>query len=529
MSISLNLLTEAWQPVRRASGPATIRPAQLVEALDTDPVLAPDWPRPDFRFATLEFLTGLLATACPPADEDAWWAWWEQPPTPEELDAAFAPLAHAFTLDGDGPRFLQDHEDLVAAPEPMERLLIEAPGGSTTSKNTDLLVKRGRVATLGRPAAAMALYTFQSWAPAGGAGNRTGLRGGGPLVTLVAPAAKRTLWHLLWANVPLGRKPDPADLPRIFPWLAPTVLSTGGRSVTPEEAHPLQAWWGMPRRIRLDFAAVAPPAPCDLTGVPDAVRVTGWRQRPSGANYAAWGGHHPLTPHYRLKPGEELLPVHPQPGGIGYRHWLGLVAASKDGLRTPAAAVATWRQTRGLDVGAARLLAAGFDMDNMKARAFVESEMPLPGGGDPKPVDALARALVESAGAAAGLLRGAVRAGLFSAGATIKVDAEVLVTVRERLWAVTEDAFFAALGMVARDATAEEAQRVAWAKLLRSTALALFDEAAPLAPEAGGAAPRLAKARRNLLFALLGYGRDGAALFKLLGLPVPDKAGRAAA
>jgi hypothetical protein len=78
-------------------------------------------------------------------------------------------------------------EDLQSSAEPIERLLIEAPGESTTSKNTDLLVHRDRVTSLGRAAAAMALYTFQSWAPAGGAGNRTGLRGGGPLVTMVMP------------------------------------------------------------------------------------------------------------------------------------------------------------------------------------------------------------------------------------------------------------------------------------------------------------------------------------------------------
>ena len=62
----LNLLTDAWLPVRRLrSGAGVISPAQLTEALDDDPVIAIDWPRPDFRIATLEFLTGLLATVCP--------------------------------------------------------------------------------------------------------------------------------------------------------------------------------------------------------------------------------------------------------------------------------------------------------------------------------------------------------------------------------------------------------------------------------------------------------------------------------
>ena len=102
------------------------------------------------------------------------------------LDAAFAPLVHAFDLDGPGPRFLQDIEDLPGEPDTPETLLIEAPGGSTRRKNTALLVKPDRVTRLSRPAAAMALFTLQCYAPAGGRGNLTSLRGGGPLTTLAA-------------------------------------------------------------------------------------------------------------------------------------------------------------------------------------------------------------------------------------------------------------------------------------------------------------------------------------------------------
>jgi CRISPR system Cascade subunit CasA len=521
----LNLLTDPWLPVLRKSGRrSTIRPAQLTEDLSDDPVVALDWPRADFRFTALEFLIGLLATACPPEAHTDWLDSWDTPPLTDALDAAFAPIAHAFALDGDGPRFLQDQEDLVADSEPVERLLIESPGASTTRNNTDLLVRRGRFASLGRPAAAMALYTFQSWAPAGGAGNRTGLRGGGPLTTLVAPDRPGTLWHLLWANVPVGERLTEQDLPRVFPWLAPTATSEGARVVTPESAHPLQCWWGMPRRIRLNFEVADLPAACDLTGLPDTVCVTGWRQRPRGANYVAWGKVHPLTPHYTLKPGSEWLAVHPQPGGIGYRHWLGLVTRTPEGLRLPAAAVAAWREDRerARDIGGrGRLLAAGYDMDNMKARAFVESEMPLPVTADDaarQRLDEFVTALVRSADQVAGLLRGAVRGALFSTGATVKIDAELLSTQRERLWERTEPPFLAALHRAAGGSDTA-AERAAWQRMLRDTALVLFDEAAPLSSEAGAAAPRIARARRNLLFALTGFGKDGAALFTTLSLP----------
>jgi CRISPR system Cascade subunit CasA len=519
-----NLLTDPWLPaVRQRSGRCVIRPAQITDSIADDPVIAIDWPRADLRIATLELLIGLLATACPPRDPDAWLESWFDPPDPATLDAAFAPIAHAFALDGEGPRFLQDFEDLVSDPEPVARLLIEAPGASTEHNNTDLLVRRGRVSALGRAAAAITLFTFQSWAPSGGAGNRTGLRGGGPLTTLVVPGASPSLWRTLWANVPCGATPAYNDLPLVFPWLTSTVTSEGARTVTPETSHPLQCWWGMPRRVRLDFVTLLEPRACDLTGVPDVVQVVSWRQRPRGANYAGWGRVHPLSPHYTLREGGEWLSLHPQPGGIGYRHWLGLVMRNPDGLRLPAAAIGTWRNDRVVvaQAGEARLIAAGYDMDNMKARAFVESEMPLPAARDKdlqKSLDALAARLVRAADQVAGLLRGAVRAALFSSGATVKFDAETLVSVRERLWEQTEQDFFGALAHITGATSSAEAECVVWLKKLRTAALALFDEVAPLAPESGSAAPRISRARRHLMFALTGYGKDGAALFEILQL-----------
>jgi CRISPR system Cascade subunit CasA len=528
----LNILRDTWLPVRHRSGRrSTIRPAELTADRGDDPIIAPDWPRPDFRLATLEFLIGLLATAAPPRDSDAWLDGWHQPPSPEALDAAFAPIAHAFDLDGDGPRVLQDFDTLPGEPEAIEKLLIEAPGESTTQKNTDLLVKRGRVARLGRPAAAMALFTLQAWAPAGGAGNRTGLRGGGPLITLVRPEAAQSLWHLLWANVPEGRPPEAAEHQRVFPWLAPTLTSESERKVRPDvDAHRLQAFWGMPRRIRLVFEPT-PSGPCDLTGAIDDVAVTGWLQRPRGANYAGWGRLHPLSPHYQVKPGQEHLPAHPQPGGIGYRHWLALVQGSGE-ARIPARCVTVWRAERRHDLGAgrARLLAGGFDMDNMKARAFVETEMPLPAErrADAARLAALAEALVLAADSAAATLRGAVRHALFSAGASVKTDAELLSAARERLWSDTETPFF---DMIAKSAEAggeviggAEPERAAWRATLRDASLRIFDEIAPLPPGApGSSAIRHALGRRELLFTFQGHGTAGAALFSALGLAPPEK------
>ncbi len=107
--------------------------------------------RPDFRLAAIEFLIGLLCSFAPPADEETWEDLWNHPPGPEVLDVAFRPGAHAFSLDGDGPRFMQDFDALDGGAEsPVGTLLIEAPGAQTERNNADLLIKRDRVRRLSR-------------------------------------------------------------------------------------------------------------------------------------------------------------------------------------------------------------------------------------------------------------------------------------------------------------------------------------------------------------------------------------------
>ena len=104
-------------------------------------------------------------------------------------------------------------------------------------------------------------------------------------------------------------------------------------------------------------------------------------------------------------------------------------------------------------------------------------------------LDELATRLVRAADLVANLVRSAVRAGLFSPGATVKLDADILSSVRENLWEQTEVPFFDALERAARRGVTV-AEPGAWQVLLRHTALALFDEAAPLSPFSGNAAPR---------------------------------------
>lgn len=521
-----SLLEAAWLPVRRRSGRRQlVPPAGLTSGLASDPIVAFDWQRPDFDAAARELLIGLLATACwrQVLDEDAWQDWWEAPPDAATLDACFAPLRDAFILDGPGPRFMQDLDELDAAPVSVAGLLIDTPGENALKKNTDLFVKRGRVATLGRAAAAMALFALQDFAPAGGAGNRTSLRGGGPMLTLVLPGARDEplpLWHALWLNAfwdEAWPEPRGEQLPRLFPWLAPTRTSGAkGAVTTPRDVHPAQAFFGMPRRIRLDLTPDEE-GRCDLTGEADRVVVRTCRSRPWGANYAAW--LHPLTPYYRTKPADpEWLPLHPQPERLGYRHWVGLVVGSADELRRPAAIVRLaeerLRQVARGQRRSARLWAAGYDMDNMKPRGFVESEMPLllVKAERAQDYDGAVRALVGRAREVNALLGSSLRQALWGNEAP-GADAGDRHLASERFWARTEAPFLEVMAGLAAGldgAADDEAARAAlgqaaeaWQAELTRHALAVFDALVPLdALEDQRGMERRVAARRRLVFGL---------------------------
>lgn len=548
MTEPFSLLAESWIPVLRADGSREmVRPAAITSGIDENPIVAPAWGRADFDAATREFWIGLLATACGVRaggeDGDGWEEWFRKPPTPDELDDAFAPLASAFVLDGEGPRFGQDLEEIAGESVPVSQLLIEAPGANTVKRNLDHFVRRGRVETLSRAGAAMALFTLQTYAPSGGAGHRVSVRGGGPLTTLLMPGPLRgegrdmpvPLWRTLWLATP-GRDEGPR-IERVFPWLVPSRVSDKGKTTTGQDVDESQAFWGMPRRIRLIFEANELGRLCDLTGRADPLVVRAYRTRPHGTSYVNFV--HPLSPHYRTKPGEPLLPLHGQPGGIGYRHWVGLVAndvpdsEAEKSVRQAAKAVTVGRD-RLFNLGGTagkgtRLIAAGFDMDNMKARAFVESEMPLHLGGGPafEAYDRIVRPLVSGAAQAEGILRRQLREALsIDNGGPIELSR---ADFRDR----TEIAFRDMLAELANALTTSGAdeQKVAlattraWLGQLRRTASEIF---ATLASTTEGfdlhdqdAALRRIKAESGLQWAFKGYGKHGNALFDALKLATP--------
>lgn len=533
------LISAAWLPVRRHDGTRDwISPAQLSDS----GIAAFDAPRADFNGAAAQFAIGLLQVTTPVKSPGEWQRLFKAPPDAATLGQWFEPLAAAFRFDGDGARFMQDFSLRATDGDALSvgNLLIEAPGENTVKNNADHFIKRGQVQALCPHCAALALFNLQLNAPAGGVGHRTGLRGGGPLTTLLVtqsmPGEPRALWHSLWLNVRdraafLGESGDPSKtaLHFSFPWTADvSALQKTDGATAPAQVHPAHAYWSMPRRIRLDLDNVAA-GDCDLCGRPSERLVRHYVTRNYGLNYkGAW--NHPLSPYYESKEG--WLPLHPQPGGIGYRHWLGWVLGQQtDKKKLRSATMVSYslsRLTRRLP-DRLRLWAFGFDMDNAKARCWYEATLPLYGLADCEPdtyeeLKAEVNHWLAGAEQAVSYLRNAVKDAWFSAearGDFSFIDAS--------FWSRTEPAFY--LRLRQRIEAARQAVSVnrleaaeAWRGELNAAARALFDDVFVGAGPVERQKPeRVARARHQLEINLA-----GPKLREILGLPTEKPARKSA-
>ncbi|MCY4003820.1 MAG: type I-E CRISPR-associated protein Cse1/CasA [Rhodospirillales bacterium] len=473
---SLNLVSDPWIPVWRDGMQAVIRPSEIA-----DPgVSRLNWPRDDLNIAGIELLIGLVFLADPPRDDADWHARYDAP-DPDRLRFALEPFAQHFELAGEGPRFLQDLEPFETAAKTRnvrrpDMLFLDSAGENAAKHNADLMVRRSRYPSLPLPLAAMALYALQAFAPAGGAGNRTSMRGGGPMVTLVRPHDDgHALWRRIWANVPQGQPLSPDQAKRALPWLRPTRTSERQQIVTPEMSHPAEAFFGMPRRLRLVFGE------CSVTGV---------AQQPYGTNYSGW--IHPLSPYYRPKPEKEWLPCHPKPGRTSYRNWLGLTFGEGSETRRIAGTIDRFQKLT--NAPRWEVEAGGWAMDNMKPLDFALHVYPV----FHLDVDAQVRVenLVKAANVAAKALSRALRRA-------VTLEGRAAELIREALFADTEPAFVRAVRTVVRGD--DEAVEEAWLAALRKVAISVFDRhAVPALPDRDVAnVEQAVAARRALLGAFM--------------------------
>ena len=345
----------------------------------------------------------------------------------------------------------------------------------------------------------MALYTLQAFAPAGGAGNRTSMRGGGPMVTLVKPA-EEGLWPLVWANVPRGEPLEPDDL-EALPWMRATETSkpvgkksrfTVPGSDSPSKPDP-EVFFGQPRRLRLVVRDGA---------------VTQVIQKPWGTNYSGW--RHPLTPYYWKEP--EHLPRHPKPGNFGYRNWRGVILQSDSGLRPR-----TLEQyLRDIEGARCSLIVAGWAMKNMNPLDFLWSEQPVfpLSEDDESHAEASVEAAEQAGFAVAACVGDGVGDGSLTSGAGQRA--------REAFFAETQGPFEEMLASMSAGRPFEAGE---WIKELRAAALPIFDrEVMPGLADLGETRRAEAiRARSKLKAAFEGRPPFGKKIFDPLGLERPSR------
>lgn len=380
----MNLLTSNWLSGLKTSGACgTLSPLEVGEEGWQDIIAI----RPDFRGALYQFLIGVLQLGYAPEDTDEWKERYEEPPGKSELAEALEAYLPAFELDVEGPAFMQDFDlfgDLKIYS--VSSLLIDY--GSKINK---LFNKHPDDVALCESCFAQALFTLQINAPLGGSGVRTSLRGGGPLTTLLVPEERSdgepvSLWQRLWLNV-LPREVFEGDARRplaihsmgdVLPWMTKTRTSDGNNApgTTPDCVHPWQAYWSMPRRIRIDRSTVQEQGTCTLCDARKVRVIRHYLTRHGGTNYTGnW--MHPLTP-YRLDAKGATPPISIKGGvaGRGYREWLGLVLGKEDHQPDPALVVSHFNSSLS-DVRDIGIWCFGYEMDNMKAIGWHEAVLPV--------------------------------------------------------------------------------------------------------------------------------------------------------
>ena len=478
----MDLTQEKWLPVILADGKRT---RISLSELFNDNIIDVAYPRADFQGAAWQMLIGLLQCTVAPEEEDDWETLWDEGIEASEWAQALNLLVPVLHFGPQKPAFLQSFEPLESENSPIAGLLIDAPGGNALKRNKDHFVKRGSVEQICSYCAVMALFTVQTNSPAGGAGYHVGLRGGGPLTTLVVPQEedKFPLWKKLWLNVlPQEEALVSNQFPAVFPWLAPTkTREKAGNLVTPENAHPLQAYWGMPRRIELDFTDTQAGV-CDLCGETNDGLLRQMRVKNNGVQYEGW--LHPLSPYRQVlkDPSTPWLALKGQPGGLSYKDWLGLIVERVDKFNKnqPAKVV---RAAAGRNINA-RLWCFAWDMDKAKARCWYQHRIPLVHVNDPEPFLNVIYLVLQLASETLSLLRNALKSAKFAHPKEAKAGVSM---VNIAFWQESEPAFRALLKALVADPQRKEAQtRRAirqWESELHIYALHVFDRDALTDPD----------------------------------------------
>lgn len=442
---TMNLINDQWIPVIRENGQKDIiAPWQIAET--DNPVIEINAPRFDFQGALYQFLIGLIQTTYAPEDTEEWIEIWDDGIELHKLETAFESVADVFELYRDeGVVFMQDLELNDGEEKPISSLLIEAPGCKTIKDNLDHFVKRNTVSKMCSSCVASALFTMQLNAPSGGSGHRVGLRGGGPLTTLIlSENNKELLWRKIWLNI-LDKENIEAEFvinKNVFPWKGKTVISDkAGTEILPNKENCLQAYWGMPRRFRLKTPK--DDSRCDLCDS-KGIAYFSYLTKNKGFNYGDFWLH-PLTP-YQFDPKKIKPPLSKkgQKGGLGYKDWLSLTLQNSSNGDKSAKIVALTYDERIREISktnSLRLWCFGYDMDNMKARCWYEQMTPLLNLSRPQQVNFVhwVGELILSADDVRKLLKKQIKEAWCDRPGDLKGDLSI---IDKSFWQATENKFY---------------------------------------------------------------------------------------
>jgi CRISPR system Cascade subunit CasA len=382
------------------------------------------------------------------------------------------------------------------------KLLIDACAESNTHFN-----KERTEQTFSQREAATALFMLQISAPSGGRGHRTSLRGPSPLTTLVLG---KTLWHTVWLNVltrqylnALGstRSESPEDF---FPWMKPTPTSETGIRVTRDDAHPLQMFWAMPKRIVLQQPVVSPSE--DTQHSSPLVRYRYFRDKHAGINYTEpWS--HPLSPYERLKD-QATRSIRAKLEFWSYQYWLGLAVPGNARQIQPALVVTeTYRRSstqavRELLPDRPQLWVFGYAMDDAKAKGWIECQSPLYLV-EPHQREALENRAAEMVATADGLVKALKKALKKAFDPLTDTSKSCLADTVTRFWRDTEPMFHDNLRQIAETSTTPsrddwDKKIKDWVKYIKEVALDLFEEVTQYGVFRGLDPKSVVKARKDL-------------------------------
>lgn len=190
----MNLLEDAWIPVRADGGTGTFRLLTYRELLCNAGNWQVSLPRDDLELACVQLLVCMTQVMFLPEDDRTLRTRLAEPLSPKAFATGVAPCRDWFDLDHPTQPFMQTRGVKASEDTPIQKLLIGLPEGN----NHAFFNEAGEVRRLSGLLAAIGLFNQASNSPSFGGGFKGSLRGGAPITTLVSG---KTLRDTVWRNV----------------------------------------------------------------------------------------------------------------------------------------------------------------------------------------------------------------------------------------------------------------------------------------------------------------------------------------